>query len=348
MFTQGNKIPVRIEGHNVQADWYRLRDLFAEQPATVLTASLPPLDTSIPWSDGEVPDTDLAIRGRLLLTGQRGRQHQVTELGRSAAIAALNSDDSPITGTGSAVRGIMNYVCPDGWNYRPWELEGNANSREFNARWLGLQPDGIASKFMKGDRRLTEARLHVELAAQSTQADNLIIQLDILLTNSERLHSSEQLERDLARLGEKEADTRNSRTDKDRLGHFINLGIIGLLLLDTLGTLWGPPGEALSISVLAQPLGPPAQLDAAVFTVSLLKDSKPLPLNAVIGFGDAKLIPGNIPRAAILLGSIEPDRNFTNRAEQGKLVLDWLTRLGIENGYQDIGQEVARYTDLTS
>ena len=33
MLSQGNKIPVRIEGHNVPADWYRLRELFAEEQA---------------------------------------------------------------------------------------------------------------------------------------------------------------------------------------------------------------------------------------------------------------------------------------------------------------------------
>ena len=41
MLTQGNKVLVRVNGHNVTADWYRLRDLFAEQPASSLPTALP-------------------------------------------------------------------------------------------------------------------------------------------------------------------------------------------------------------------------------------------------------------------------------------------------------------------
>ena len=41
MLTQGNKVLVRLNGHNVTADWYRLRDLFAEQQASSPRTSLP-------------------------------------------------------------------------------------------------------------------------------------------------------------------------------------------------------------------------------------------------------------------------------------------------------------------
>ena len=80
MLSQGNKVPVRLEGHNVPADWYRLRDLFAEQRAGILIPDLPGVDPSLHIRPGETPDTDLAIRGRLLLVGPRGQRRKLLKL----------------------------------------------------------------------------------------------------------------------------------------------------------------------------------------------------------------------------------------------------------------------------
>src|SRR3979411_3184384 len=98
MLTQGNKIPVRIEGHNVPADWYRLRDLFTEQPASGTHLALPPDHGPYTADPNDFPLPALCIRGRLLLAGPRGRPLYITEAIRSAVMATIIISDLPLHG----------------------------------------------------------------------------------------------------------------------------------------------------------------------------------------------------------------------------------------------------------
>ena len=193
MLTQGNKIPVRIEGHSVPADWYRLRDLFTEQPPSSTHPSLPSPDPTIQLPEADLDHSDFAIRARLLLTGPRGRPQHITETARTATLATLNSNDAPLTGTDSALSELMHQTCPTGWSQRKWELHGHASTQQFNALWQGFQPDGISSRLAsalagRSDRCLTEARIHAELTPRTAHGDSLTIQLDALLTNPRRSH----------------------------------------------------------------------------------------------------------------------------------------------------------------
>ena len=120
-------------------------------------------------------------------------------------------------------------------------------------------------------------------------------------------------------------------------------------MLDITGSLWGPPGETLSTGILGQPLGPPALLDLTIFTTpdQLADDSEIPPLSERIDFGTARLIAGNTPGTWTNLGPIQPDRTLlSSPAAQAPTIHDWLIEFGIDNGYQDIGQEVSRWTGV--
>lgn len=96
MINQGNRVLVRLDDQNQAPDWYRLRDLFTEQAPSNLDLSLPPADPAIITRQGQYPDTDLALRGRLLLTGPHGRPSQITGTARAQALATLTSNDTPL------------------------------------------------------------------------------------------------------------------------------------------------------------------------------------------------------------------------------------------------------------
>jgi hypothetical protein len=118
-------------------------------------------------------------------------------------------------------------------------------------------------------------------------------------------------------------------------------------MLDMTTTLWGPVGEALSTGILGQPLGPPALLDLTIFTTPTALDRKSPLLNERIDFGQAQLIPGNTPDSLTNLGPIRPDRALlSSPAAQAPIIHDWLIQFGIANGYQNIEQEVARWTGI--
>lgn len=68
---------------------------------------LPPADPAIFTRQGQYPDTDLVLRGRLLLAGPRGRPAQVTGTARAQALTALNSSSAPLTGIGSTLVALM-------------------------------------------------------------------------------------------------------------------------------------------------------------------------------------------------------------------------------------------------
>jgi len=130
---------------------------------------------------------------------------------------------------------------------------------------------------------------------------------------------------------------------------FVGIGTLREVTLDITTTLWGSVGETLSTAIFGQPLGPPALLDVTVFTTAIDQDSKIPLLNECIDFGRAQLIPGNSPGAWTNLGPIQPDRTLASSpAAQAPIVHNWLIQLGIANGYQNIEQEVFRWTGISA
>lgn len=357
MINADNKVFVRLEGQNQAPDWYRLRDLFTEQAPGYADLSLPPADPGIYTRQGQYPDTDLALRGRLLLIGPRGRTTQITGTTRAQALAALNSNNTPLTGTGSALSSLMHEMAGNAFDARGWELDGRANTRRFSAGWQGLGP-------APAGRVLTEARIRVEISPRAGQGDALLITLDALLTDSRRpatadvtngmreipdavaapIDHAEITEEDKAKISDA---FRSVATHA--ITPFVGIGALRKLMLDITGTLWGPPGESLSVGIFGQPLGPPALLDLTIFTTPINDDSEIPPLNERIDFGAARLIPANTPGSWTNLGPIKPDRSmFSSPAAQAPLIHDWLIQFGIENGYQGIEQEVERWTGITA
>jgi len=105
----------------------------------------------------------------------------------------------------------------------------------------------------------------------------------------------------------------------------------------------------LSTGILGQPLGPPALLDLTIFAALVPQETQIPPLNERIDFGTAQLIPGNTPGTSTNLGPIQPDRAIlSSSAAQAPTIHDWLIQLGIANGYQNIEQEVSRWTGITA
>jgi Putative DNA-binding domain len=287
MLTQGNKVLVRIEGHNVPADWYRLRDLFAEQPSSTQETGLQSPDPSYSIRQGAFSSFDLAMRGRLLLSGPRGGMRHISEAARAAVLDTLNNHDSALTHSG-ALSQFMHTISQRGWDSRDWTLGGPADTQKFSAQWQGLGPNG---------RPMTEARIHVRLIRRSGQGDALFVELTALLTNPRNP-------------GDLPSGRQSDDTSTYMPVPFVGLDAIRQLMLDVLGTLWGPPAETLATGILGQPLRPPAQLDLVIFAVPILNDSQIPPLNECIDFGPARLIPGNTPGMWTRLGPIQLDREF--------------------------------------
>jgi len=240
MLSRGNKIPVRIEGHNVPADWYRLRDLFAEELEGDLPVSLPPPRSFVPAPGTAHPD--LGLRARLLLAGPRGRRSYITESARAAVLAALNSGDDPLTGTASAIVGLMHAWAGGPWGSDAWRLDGRSGPNALSARWEGRLSTGQA---------LTGARVTADLIpATATERARLTITLEALLTNPRRAAEGNQFKDALDRDGE------GSYLAEIDPVPFIRLNDLRRLMLDTLATLWGPLGASASAAIFGQPLGP--------------------------------------------------------------------------------------------
>lgn len=329
MLSQGNKVPVRIEGHNVPADWYWLRDLFTEEQAGDPRPALPPSGNFVPTPGTAHPD--LGLRARLLLTGPRGRRSHITEQARTAILASLNTNDDPLTGTASALVALMHAWAGGPWGSNHWRLHGRSSPYTLGARWEGILSTGQA---------LTEARLTADLTpATAAQGTHLTITLEALLTNPLRAARGNQLKEAVDH-----ADTYLAEIDPTP---FIHLEDLRRLMLDALATLWGPLGAQASAGILSQPLGPPAQLDIAVFTAAKDIPSQ-IPISKCVNFGTATLIPGNNPCPWTQLDPIQPDHQLFDHAEQEKAAREWITWLGLYNGYQGIGQELARHTQSPS
>jgi hypothetical protein len=322
MLNQGNRIFVRLEDQNQAPDWYRLRDLFGEQAPAYQDARLSPAQEA-----GQYPDADLVITGRLLLTGPRSRPSQITSTSRTQTLTTLNSQNTAITGSGSSLAALMYQMLGSNtFDANAWQLAGHANTRRFSARWQGLDPNG---------RALTEARIRVEITSRPAAGDILLITLEAILADSRY-----------------PAGSPHPYAAEKRPGPFVGIGALHKLMLDVTTTLWGPVGETISTGILGQPLGPPALLDLTVSTTEAVSDhgdSINPPLDRVIDFGVAHLIPGNTPGAWTSLGPVQPDRaTLGSPAAQGPTIHDWLIELGIENGYQNIEQEVSRWTGITT
>jgi predicted nucleotide-binding protein len=138
---------------------------------------LPPIDPS-PYTHPEkykkeYAETDLALHGRLLLTGQPGRRSQISKSARDATLAALASDDADLTGNFSALVGLMNQMSEGQFGVAPWQLSGPNGTQQISASWQGITSTG---------RRLTEARLHASLLPR-TSGDGLTITIDVLLSD---------------------------------------------------------------------------------------------------------------------------------------------------------------------
>jgi hypothetical protein len=326
MLSQGKKIPVRIEGHNVPADWYRLRELFAEEREGDLPVTLLPPGNFVPTPGTSHPD--LGLRARLLLVGPRGRRSHITEPARTAILASLNSGEDPLTGTASAIVALMHAWAGGPWGSNSWRLDGRTGPSGLSARWEGLLSTGQA---------LTRARLAVDLSpATATERTRLTITLEALLTNPRRAARGNQFKDALDR------DGQSSYLAEIEPTPFIHLNDLRRLVLNTLATLWGPLGAHASTAILGQPLGPPAQLDFAVFTAAQETPSQ-VPINQCIDFGTATLIPGNTPYPWTQLDPIEPDQKLLDHTEQEQLAREWVTWLSLYNGYQGIERELARH-----
>jgi Putative DNA-binding domain len=328
MVTQGNKIPVRTEGTNEPADWYRLRELFTEERAGASWPVLPASSNFVPTPGMAHPD--LGIRGRLLLTAPRGPHNYITEPARRAILASLNSADDPLTGTGSTLVALMHTWAQAPWGSNPWSQHGRSGPHTLNARWEGLLDTG---------QTLTEARLIIELTpATASQGLRLTITLEALLTNPRRAVLGNHLKDALDQVPDRNA----SYLAELQPTPFIHLEGLRRLMLDTLATLWGPLGAQSSTSVLGQPLGPPAQLDMAVFTAAQDVPSQ-IPIDQCVNFGVATLIPGNTSLPWTQLEPIEPDHQLLTSTEQEKTAYEWITLFGLSNGYQGIDRELARH-----
>jgi hypothetical protein len=247
MLNQGNKVLVRLEGENQPPDWYRLRDLFTEQASSYQDTRLPPADPSISTRKGQYPDVDLVLRGRLLLVGPRARPAQITGPGRTAALTILNSNETPLTAAGSSLVRLMSLMVPRAFGANAWRLDGPADTRRFSARWETLAPS-------PSGRRLTEARVRVEITSRPAQGDTLLITLDALLTDSRRptpldaLTEDRQVEDALVALKEdvKKGNAPHlnaAEAAADDPPPFVGIGTLREIMLDITGTLWGAAGE---------------------------------------------------------------------------------------------------------
>lgn len=310
MVSQGNRFLVRIEGHNVPADWYRLRELFAEVssvPDRARQTGRSIVQQQPPDLDGD-PPLAFGIRGELWLAGPRGQANYVTDVSRSAVLDAFDRADCPLTAPDRALSSLVHDWTNYHWHPSGWRLDGRQTSRRISARWHAVTADGR--------RRLAETRLVADLSHGAGRHANLNVQLDALLPSL--------------------SDPTIAATLP-----YLDLGILGRIILDLTGTLWGSAGEALSQAILGQPLGPPAEL-----AVSLGCLGEPgHRIDEFIRFGSATLVPGNTPGDRQEFDEITPDRGFLSATSQRAAIREWLIQLGINHGYRDVEGEVSARLD---
>jgi hypothetical protein len=324
------------------------RGRYAEQPANAQDISLPPANPGTFASQDDFYDVDLVLRSRLLLPGPRGRSRLIGESARAAVLTALDAEQS-LTSSGALDR-FLQKMDP---HYRKppngWVLQGRASAQEFTARWQGSGHDG---------RTLATALLHVKLTSSPAHGNSVTIRLDTQLTNPgrprppSRTPHLDQLRPGASQGAAAVAVLRDSHSARDRAGGlprpsprykpFIDFRALGHLMLGILGTLWGlgPPGEIFVSSILGQAIGPPAQMDLTIAATQFSSNPVTPTLDKCIDFGNARLIRGNTPGTWTQLGPIQPDRAFSSPAEQERVVREWLIHFGVDNGYENVEEEV--------
>ena len=169
MVVGSGKIPIRSEGGNSPADWYRLRELFfevagmEEVPLAVGRSLL-----QLPLYDVDEPFPDLAFRLFVRLTGSTGRPARITEVGRHELLAALNQGMSPLTGHDAILRTLgIGSVNQEGWM-----LAGENHASKVSARWA----------LLAGTTRAIEVRAFLEIPSQPVSRAWATWQLDVLLS----------------------------------------------------------------------------------------------------------------------------------------------------------------------
>lgn len=291
---------------------------------------MPPSGNFVPTPG--LSHADLGIRCRLLLSAPRGSSHYISETARKAVLDVLNVKDSAFTGTRSTLVALMSTWAQGPWNAREWQLRGRASTHILSANWHG---------FLTTGQVLAEARLAIELTPVPSHGANITVTLEIVLTNPRRASAGNQAKELLNDPEHRDASYLMELPPTP----FVSLDGLRRLILDTVATLCGPLGAQASTGVLARPLGPPAQLDCAVFTLAETIPSQ-IPVSDCIDFGTACLIPENQPSPWTQLNTIQADHQLLDQVEQEKAVNEWLIRFGIYNGYQDIGQELARHHSM--
>jgi hypothetical protein len=186
---------------------------------------------------------------------------------RAAILVVLKSKDAPLTGELSTLAALMSTWVPGPWGANSWRLLGHASNQVFNAEWHGLAPGG---------QGLAQARLNVRLIPSAAHGDQLLITIETLLTNPRRTVVGDKLKAELG-----DAIPGDAYLEELAPTPFIALDSIRRLMLDTLATLWGPLGAQANTSIFGQPLGPPADLDLAVFTIAKNTPSQ-IPINQCV------------------------------------------------------------------
>jgi TIR domain len=328
-------------------------ELHRPPPVNAQDMGLQPADPGISTRWDDFYDVDLVLRGRLLLLAPRSRPSRIPESARAGVLTALN-DRQSLTSSGALDR-FLREMDPQ---YRKpsdgWELDGSANAQEFTACWRASGHEA---------RTVARTLLHVTLTPRPLPGCSLMITLGIQLTNPRRPpppSSTPRLDALSADASQGQValaillDNRGSAPDPGGLPRplpdyepLTGLGGLGNLMLGTLGALWGPSGESLAVGILGQALGPPAHLDLALSATRFSANPVTPTLDRCIDFGTARPIRGNSPRSWTQLGPIQPDREFLSLATQQSVVRDWLIHLGIDNGYENVEQEVSRHEPYT-
>jgi hypothetical protein len=121
-------------------------------------------------------------------------------------------------------------------------------------------------------------------------------------------------------------------------------------MLNIIEALWGE--RSVTFLLADRPNEAFSALDMIVFTVP---GSHPIEgydfagalnyprLDQRINFGQAQLVPGNTPGKITHFDAVH-DTQIEHLDSRAILVRNWLMQLGIDNGFQDMEQEVERWT----
>jgi hypothetical protein len=219
-----NKIYVRNEAGKTLADWYRLRDLFAEAPAADhATASLSRSVSMMRLYSVAEPEPFLVMRLAVQVQGVRGAKARIRDRGRLALLDALH--DAPLTRSGCELALLM-YARRPSFGQIGWSSSGENHSSTATFEWA-LE--------LSGDIRPVEARLKVETTASSAVRPALTLQLDVMF----RAFDTQFPER-------------------------LPFAAVYVVLDEMFATLWGPVGNVATEQFLGVPLGAPALAEFSI------------------------------------------------------------------------------------